>query len=61
MERTDFKTDLEKRLEQLLSNCFDYLCELKDHEGKEEMEYFWKEVIGLNDEEIKYWCLDEEE
>jgi len=42
-----------KRLQELLDGCIGYLFELKDNESKEEREYFWKNVIGMTDEEIK--------
>ena len=44
-----------KRIEQLLNECVDYLVELKEREDKEELLYFWKNIIGMTDEEIKYF------
>jgi len=50
-----------ERLEQLLNECVGYLYELKERDSKEEKLYFWKEVIGMNDEEIKYFGVMNDE
>lgn len=42
-----------RRIEELLNECVGYIFELKERESKEEREFFWKEVIGMTDEEIK--------
>lgn len=44
-----------ERLEELLNECVGYLYELKERDSVEEKEYFWKEFIGMTDEEIKYF------
>ena len=48
---------MKTRLEELLSNCIEYIYEIKDHEiyDKEERMDFWKTVIGLTEEEIQYY------
>lgn len=47
-----------ERLEEILNECIGYLAELKERESKEELEYFWKEIIGLTDEEIKHFGIE---
>ena len=44
-----------ERLEQLLNECVGYLAELKERDDKEELEYFWKNIIGMTDDEIKHF------
>lgn len=49
------------RLEEVLNNCIGYLAELKKHESTEEQKMFFKNVIGLTDEEMKELDLIEED
>ena len=50
-----------ERLEQLLNECVGYLAELKERESKEELKNFWKNIIGMTDEEIKYFGVMNDE
>ena len=45
------------RYEKLLSELIFYINELKKHDSDEERELFWKEVIGLTDEEMKHFGI----
>lgn len=49
------------RVLELINECVGYICELKEHDTPEEKEYFWKEVIGMTDEEIEHFGLTENE
>lgn len=49
------------RLEEVLNNCIGYLVELKKHESTEEQNMFWKNIIGLTNEEMKELDLTEEQ
>ena len=49
------------RAKEILNNLISYLADLKDHEGTEEWNDFWKEIAELNDGEMKYYGLDREE
>lgn len=51
-------TEKIKRLENLLCNALEYILELKERESAEERVDFCKDVIGLNDAEIKYYGVD---
>ena len=46
------------RLEQIVNECIGYIYELKDHLNPNENREFWQHVIGLTDDEIKYFSLD---
>jgi len=48
-----------ERLEQLLNSCVGYLAELKERDSTEEFRNFWKNVIGMSDDEIEYFGLKE--
>lgn len=50
-----------ERLEQLLNECVGYLVELKERESKEEVRNFWKNIIGMTDDELEYFGLKENE
>lgn len=50
-----------ERTEQLLNECIDYLTELKDNDCKEDWDLFWKNIIGMTDEEMQYYSLEKEE
>ena len=47
-----------KRLQMLLSNCIDYICELKKHEPAEDTIDFFENIIGLNKAEMQYYLFD---
>lgn len=47
------------RYEKLLSELIVYINELKKHDSNEEREFFWKELIGLTDEEMKHFEIKE--
>ena len=47
------------RLEQIVNECIGYIYELKDRLNTDENREFWQRVIGLTDDEIKYFSLDE--
>ena len=46
------------RLEQILNNALEYLVELKDNDSQEDKEIFVKDILGLSEEEVKYFGLD---
>lgn len=48
------------RLEELLCNCIDYILELKERESLEEKIDFFKNIIGMTDNEIRAFSLDYE-
>ena len=48
------------RTKEILNNLISYLADLKDHEGTEEWNAFWKEIAGLNDGEMVYYGLNRE-
>ena len=50
-----------KRAKEVLDNIINYLAELKDNEGTEEWNDFWKETAELNDSEMQYYNLNREE
>ena len=43
------------RLMFLLSNCLEYLYELKERETIDEKNYFFDNIIGLNKDEREYF------
>lgn len=47
-----------ERLEEILDECIGYLAELKERESKEELRNFWKNIIGMTDEEIKHFGIE---
>ena len=49
------------RAKEILDNLISYLADLKDHEGTEEWNDFWKEIAGLNDGEMLYYDLNRDE
>ena len=46
-----------ERLEQLLSECINYIDELKENDEEVEKDCFWKNVIGMTNEELAYFSL----
>ena len=48
----------EDRLKEILNECFSYLVELKSTDSYEDKEIFVKNILGLNDSEIKLFGLD---
>lgn len=50
-----------ERTEKLFEECLTYLVELKDHDSKEDWDLFWKNIIGMTDEEMKYYSLEKED
>jgi len=52
MKNIEFTND---RLMFLLSNCIEYLYELKEREPVDEKNYFFDNIIGLNKAERKYF------
>lgn len=46
------------RLEQLWENALEYLVELKDHDSIEDKKIFLEDILGMTEEEIKYFGLD---
>lgn len=59
----ELKTDNEKRLNELLVNCVDYIYNLKEKESAKEQNDFWRNIIGFTDEELgnRGMLLDEVE
>ena len=49
------------RAKEILNNLISYLADLKDHEGTEEWNDFWKEIAELNDGEMLYYDLNRDE
>lgn len=47
-----------KRLEEITNELIGYVFELKDNECREDLEVFWKDCIGLSDEEMEYFSID---
>ena len=45
----------------VINNLIEYITELKERETKEERLYFWKNVIGMTDDDIKNFDLDYED
>ena len=45
------------RLEQIVNECIGYIYELKDNLDPDENREFWRHVIGLTDDEIKYFFV----
>lgn len=43
---------------ELLQNCIAYLSELKERDTDESWYYFWKNHIGMTDQDMQYWELD---
>ena len=41
----------------VISNLVGYLAELKERDDIDEWNYFWKEYIGMSDEDMKYYNL----
>lgn len=48
-----------KRLNEILNKCLTYILELKKHTQPEELHSFFKNVLGLTDEEIKLLDIEE--
>jgi hypothetical protein len=46
------------KVENLFCNALEYILELKERESSEERIDFCKNIIGLNDDEIKYYGVD---
>ena len=38
---------------ELFMNLIEYVCELKERHDKDEQIMFWKNIIGMTDEQIK--------
>ena len=47
-----------ERKEEILNECLSYLVELKDNDTFEDKEIFAKDILGLSNDEIKYFGLD---
>lgn len=47
-----------KRLLELLNNYIEYCEQLKGHESTEEKENFYKNIIGMTDEELEYFWIE---
>ena len=45
-------------LEEFLNNALEYLVELKDHDDIEDKKEFLEDILGMTEEEIKYFGLD---
>ena len=55
------KLDTSKeRLQELLNNAIEYIAELKGNEDLEERIDFYKDVIGMNDEELEFYDLNKD-
>ena len=48
-----------ERLEALLNECIGYIDELKERDDEDEKDYFWTEVIGMTENEMKYFGVKE--
>lgn len=46
------------RLLELLNNYIEYCAELKERESAKEKEYFYKNIIGMTAEELKYFGIE---
>lgn len=45
------------RLQFLLKNAINYIAELKEDESEEDRQEFFADVIGLDEEELKYYGI----
>ena len=43
---------------EILNNLINYVTELQSHQTTEEKLYFWKNVIGMTDEQIKKYEIE---
>ena len=46
-----------ERLEHLLNELIGYVEELREREDEDEKKFFWTHVIGMTENEMKYFSI----